>query len=226
MPTTNRDIVSRIKSLLRFTSSDIMITDRLILNVAQTTNVKLTSQQLQKRSASNSPNIFTEIPCLEMEPVPLYSCCSTESNCMVAISKIELPTIVDLYQQVVVRGVFSIDGKVSFKEIQSPTRYDNILNIYPNKKDNYYWIQNKRLYITDPNIEIVRLSAFFRDIVDISKYSSCKEDSEDCPINPLDMEWKGLPKLEDDIVRLAAELIMSSFKQIPPENTSDGREGN
>lgn len=222
----NREIVSRIKSLLRFTTSDILISNRMILGVAQSMNVKLTTQNLQKRQGSNSPNLFTDIPCLEMETVPLVSCCNTTIDCQVAKSKEELPSIVETYLNVVIRGVYSIDGKVAFKEVQSPTRYSDILKIYPNKRDNFYWIQNKHLYITNPDIEVVKLSAFFRDIVDLSNFSKCKEDEEVCPINPLDMEWKSLPKLEDDIVRLSVEFIMNSFKRIPPENTSDGREGN
>lgn len=228
---TNREIVSKVKSELRLTSSDILITDRLVLSIVQAINIKLVIQQLQRRIGVNSPNLFTDIPCLKMTPVPLYTCCDTTSDCMVASSQMKLPALVEGYYGNVVRGVFSIDSKVKFTELPNPNNYVNLSKIYPKSKKVYYWIQNGYLYISDPNIEVVKISAFFADIEDVCKFLECVEcvDPKDftyCPTNPLDLDFKSLPKLEDDIVRLAAAEVMDTFKRLRPEITSDNQEGN
>lgn len=222
--TTNREVISKVKSLLRLTSSDIFFSDRMILSYLLDTNVKLVTQALNKRQSSNSPNLFTEIPCLEMKPVPLYSCCDTQSDCLIAESVLELPTIVETYYEMAIRYVRSIDRKNEFKRLDNPQRLANLLVIYPNKPlDNFYWVQNNRLYITNPNIEKVALSAFFKGIVDTSKF--CCGEGEEC-FKPLDEEFHTIPKLEDDITRITSELIMNTFKRIPQENSIDGLEGN
>lgn len=221
--TTNREVISKVKSLLRLTSSDIFFSDRMILSYLLDTNVKLVTQALNKRQSSNSPNLFTNIDCLEMERVPLWQCCDTSSDCEIARSTVELPTIVETYYNLAINRVSSIDKKVQFKELDNPQRLVNLLKIYPNKPlDNFYWIQNNRLYVTNPNIEKVFLSAFFKGIFNITEF--CCSTDEVC-FTPLDQEFKTIPKLEDDITRITADLL-SVFKQLPQERTSDGMEGN
>lgn len=223
---TNRDIVSKVKTLLRFNNSDVFITDRTILSVVQDVNIKLVTQQLQKRSYWNSPNLFTTIECLDMEEVPLYECCDTTSDCTIARSKLKLPEIVDCMFGLVIRGVWSIDGKVEFKELSSPNRLTNLIKIYPNKPfpKRYYFIHNNYLYITDPDILKVKISAFFKEVLNPNEFDCSATDS--CPINPLDGKFATLPKLVDDITRISADLLMQTVVQIPQEQTSDDKERN
>lgn len=222
---TNREMVSKVRNLLKLNNVDVFISDRFILSVLSGVNTKLVTQQLQKRSYWNSPNLFTNIDCLVMEPVPLYTCCSTTSNCDIARSVLPLPAIVDCMFGLVIRGVWSIDEKNQFKELDSPSRLVNLMNIYPKKSFNrYYFIHESHLYVTDPNIELVKMSAFFKDIIDMSKYSCNKDVDNPCPTNPLDQKFSTLPKLEDDIVTISAQKLMESFLQIPQDATADNRE--
>lgn len=223
MDITYRHIVGRIRSLLKLQSPDYLISDRLILSVLLPVNKKLVTQALQRRSGSDSPNLFTNIGCLELEKVALYSCCDTTSECMIAKSVEELPSVVDNYYGPAVRYVASVDGKVKFNLMNSPSQYANILKIYPNKKDKYFWIFNKHLYVTDPEVELVTISAFFSDLVDPEQFSSCK-DNATCASNPLDLPFRSLPKLEDDIVNITTQEILSTFKQIPNDTSSNAQE--
>lgn len=219
---TNRDAVSKVRTLLRFNNSDVFISDRAILSNLSAVTVKLAVQNLNRRIGWGLDSLFTTIPCLEMEKVPLYSCCDTQSDCMIAASVKELPTIVDSYYSLAIKGVMSIDNKVRFKELDDPTRYVNFQKIYPGKVENFFWVKNKKLYITNPNIEAVSISAFFSDVLE-GGYD-CGECGNDCPENPLDQEWKHLPKLADDIIRMTVSLIMETFSRVPQDNTSNGKE--
>lgn len=107
--------------------------------------------------------------------------------------------------------------------MDSPARYSNVLKLYPKTKKKYYFIYNKHLYITDPDIEMVSVSAFFRDIVDPAEYS-CNKNQVVCPTNPLDFEFKSLPKLEDDIVRICYQELAETFLSTREDRSSNGQE--
>lgn len=223
MAVTYRNIVGKIRGLLKLSSPDALISDRLILSVIQGVNTKLVTQQLNKRIGSNSPNLFTNIPCIRMKSVPLYSCCETQSQCNIAKSIDPIPDIVDSYYNLAIRHVSSVDGKVKFNEMDSPARYSNLLKIYPKTKDKYFFIVDKHLYVTDPEIELVSISAFFRDLVDPQQFS-CNKNSLVCPTNPLDLEFRSLPKMEDDIVNICLQELMQTFKNSQEDRSSNGQE--
>lgn len=221
-----RDIVSKVRGILKMTSPDLVISDRLIWSVISPINHKLLSQSISRRKAWGVEQLYTTIPCLEMEEVPLYSCCDIVSECMIAKSKKELPEILESSYNLAIKRVSSIDDKVKFSELTTPERYANILKIYPNSDKRYYFLKNRYLYITDPLIESVTITAVFKDLVDPDEYS-CGGDERDCPKNPLDVEFKTLARLEDDIVRLSCQQILSTFSQLPQQvNSGDGIENN
>lgn len=224
---TNRDIVGKVRSLLKLSSTDFLISDRLILSVLLPVNKKLVCQQLTRRIGASSPNLFTTIPCLPMTQVPISDCCEIQGDgCMISRSKDQLPDIVDTYYGLAIDAVKSVDKKAKkFNELNSPDRYNNILKIYPNNKDKYYFFFNKYLYVTDPDIEVIYLSAFFSDVVDPDQFSSCGNADRSCPVNKLDLEWKSLPKLEDDIVKMTMEEILTTYRNINGDNTSNAQEG-
>lgn len=142
---------------------------------------------------------------------------------MIAKSVDPIPDIVDNSYDLSIRHVQSIDGKVKFNHMDSPARYSNLLKLYPKTTKKYYFIYNKHLYITDPDIEMVSISAFFRDIVDPEQYS-CNNNVVTCPTNPLDFEFKSLPKLEDDIVRICYQELVETFLSTREDRSSNGQE--
>lgn len=219
-----REIVSKVRTSINALSTDIFVSDRYILSILQDINIKLVTQQLQTRAYWTSPNLFTSLDCLDMEQVPLYTCCDTTTECTIAKSKKKLPEIVDTMYGLVISGVWSIDSKNEFKELESPRRLENLLKIYPNKNHNrYYFVQNGYLYITNPLIERVKFTAMFKSFFDKEEYS-CENTTSGCKENPLDQEFKTLPKIVSDVTRLTTEEIINTKYRIPPEITSDDRE--
>lgn len=221
-----RDWVSKIRGMLKLTSADFIISDRMILQELLQVNVKLVVQALNKRQNSNSPNLFTNIPCLEMIKVPLASCCDYQGECEITRSKEKLPAIVDTYYNLAISFVASIDKKVKFNELETPQRLVNLMKIYPKKPlGTYYWIMDNYLYTTSPDLELVTISAFFRDLIDPNDYT-CSKDQNTCPTNPMLLPIKSLPKLEEDITNIAAQQIANTYLKVSEQRSSDNMEGN
>lgn len=220
-----RQYVSKVRSMLKLNSIDFLISDRTILKELLQVNVKLVTQQLNKRSGTNYSELYTPISCLEMEKIPLYTCCTTESDCIVTRTKQELPAIVDTYNGLAINFIGSLDGRVKFDYLDNPQRLANILKIYPNKKlGTYYWVYDNRIYTTSPDLETITARIFFKELFDPNTISC--SGTKECVMNPLDLVFRSLPKLEEDITTITANNIASTFLRIRQENTSDQMEGN
>ncbi len=220
MQRTIRSYISDVRVALKLISSDDIASDRYIASELQKQSVKLVHQQLQKRVGWNDPNLFTPLNCIPMEDVDLVECCDYKGDCKVSKSTITIPQIVSANNSLVIQGVWSIDKKQRFKEI-NPNRYANWLNMkYKNKEDKFFWIQNEHIYCSDPSIERLSLSAFFLDSINPHTYS-CESSKNDCSTNPLDLELKTIPKLAEDIVTLTYKKLMETYQRVKEDKTED-----
>jgi hypothetical protein len=218
MPTL-REAVSQIRTSFKLLSSDNLISDRAIANELKSVASLLIKRELDKRLLYSSDSIFTELPCIQMEEVPLSQCCNYVSPCMIARSKETLPKIGENKYGLLTQYVASMDKKVMFK-FSDPNRYVTLLQLYPGKQiEKYYWIQNEYLYITDPNIESVRLSAYFEEDVDFAIYTCA--DPAPCPTNPLDLEFKIPGYLLNNVLTMTRETLLKTYKQSKDDKTED-----
>jgi len=219
-----RQAVSQIRTLMKLTSSDNTITNRALADELRSTAMQLIKRETDKRRLLASSTIFTEIPCIELEKVPLAECCNYRSDCEISRSKYKLPKIAENIYGVLTQGVYSIDKKQEFNFIDVD-RYINYLNIYKNKKykkETFYWITNGYLYITNPNIETVRISAYFEEDVDFSLYTcgECKE----CPDNPLDLEFKCPGYLVPNVLSVVRDTLLKTYKRSVQDNTENDKD--
>lgn len=222
---TGRDLVSRVRTMLKLQSSDELTSDRSIFQEILSTNIKLCVQQLSKRQSSNAPSLFTDLECIEMEKVPLTSCCDYVGDCQISKSKLQIPLIVDYLNTLAVGGVWTIDRKSSFIFTNSPNRYADFLKLELKSKKKFYFILNGYLYVTDPELEKVSLSAFFAEPTDPILYS-CKKPDKYCSPNPLDLEFKGLPKVTDDVITIVFKKIQDTYKRsVADVQENDMQEG-
>lgn len=131
---TNRDVISRVRSTHRLLSGDGSINDRTVLAELLGNSFTLIKRELNLRKLVATDTIYTTVPCLAMEEVPLSECCDYVDPCSIARTKLPLPRIGESNYLYAIQGVFSIDQKRKFKEI-TPTRYINLLNLPAVKKD-------------------------------------------------------------------------------------------
>jgi hypothetical protein len=217
---TNKEAVSRIRAMFKLISSDDDISDRAILSELRSTTHQEIKRQTDKRKLLASPNIFTEIPCVEMVEANLVECCSYVSDCKIARSKYKLPKIGENIYGLLMRGVYSIDRSTSFSFI-TPTRYSNYVALKTKRLEDFYWVYDGYLYISNPLIEMVSVSAYFEEDVDPLLFSCSGDGGNECPPNPLDLEFKCPGFLEDAIMLQVMTKFAKTYKQSIADQTED-----
>jgi hypothetical protein len=226
---TNRDVVSRIRSTHRLLSSDASLNDRSILAELRSVASLLVKRELNLRKLVATDTIYTTVPCLEMMEVPLSECCEYVDPCTIARSKEKLPRIGESNYFYAIKGVFSVDQKIKLKEI-TPTRYINLLKLPARIQEFYYWVQNNYLYVTNPNLCKIKISAFFEeDVPNSILYPECEcaihtPTSELCK-NPLDTEFKCPAYLLQNVVEVTSKNLLNTYFRLPEDRTSDNADG-
>jgi hypothetical protein len=230
---TLRKLVSDVRSMHKLLSTDNLITDRAVASEIKNNTLLLVKRETNLRKLWATNTIFTTIPCLEMVEVPISECCDFVDPCTVARTKFKLPRISEGNYQYVIQGVYSINamsGKgTKFKEI-TINRYVNLLKLPIIKREQYYWIMNGYLYISNPLTQAIRISAFFEeDIPNEIMYPECGcgieyTDEEWCK-NPLDKEYACPGYLEKQVLELTSQKLLNTYFRLKTDMTQDGVDG-
>lgn len=231
---TLRKLVSDVRSMHKLLSSDNLITDRVIASEVKNNAILLIKRETNLRKLWATGTLFTTIPCLEMVQVPISECCEYVDECTIARSKFKLPRISEGNYQYLIQGVYSINamggtGK-KLKEI-TVNRYINLLKLPIIKREEYFWIMNDYLYITNPLLQKIRISAFFeKDVPNEIMFPECgcgtpeTTDEEWCK-NPLDKEY-GLPGyLEKQVLELTSQKLLQTYFALKTDLTANNLEG-
>ena len=161
-----RKLVSDTRSIHKLLSTYAVITDRVIASELKVNALLLLKRETNLRRLWSTDTLFTTISCLEMVEVPISECCDFADPCNIARSKLKLPRICEGNYQYLIQGVYSINamrGKATkIKEI-TINRYINLLKLPIIKKEDYYWISNDYLYVTNPMVQKIRIAALFEE---------------------------------------------------------------
>jgi len=230
---TLRYLVSSVRSMHKILSTDSLITDRAIASEIRFNSLLLIKRETNLRKLWATDTLFTTIPCLEMMEVPISECCDYVDPCMIARSKNKLPRMAEGNYQYVIQGVYSINamgGKGKKITEITVNRYLNLLKLPIIKKNEYFWISNDYLYITNPLLQAVRFVAFFEeDIPNSIMYPECGcgndvTDEEWCK-NPLDKEFPLPGYLEKQTLDLVSQKLLQTYFNIKSDITQDGIDG-
>ena len=231
---TFRKLVSDVRSMHKLLSTDSLITDRAIMSEIKNNAFLLIKRETNLRKLWATDTVFTTIPCLEMEQVPISECCDYSDPCTVARTKFKLPRITEGNYQYVIQGVYSINamsgqGK-KLKEI-TINRYVNLLKLPIIKKEEYYWISNGYLYVNNPLLKAIRLVALFEeDVPNEIMYPECgcgtpEYTTEELCKNPLDKESPVPGYLEKQVLELTSQKLLSTYFNLKTDITNDGVDG-
>lgn len=230
---TLRYLVSSVRSMHKILSTDSLITDRAIASEIRFNSLLLIKRETNLRKLWATDTLFTTIPCLEMMEVPISECCDYVDPCMLARSKNKLPRMAEGNYQYVIQGVYSINamgGKGKKITEITVNRYLNLLKLPVIKKNEYFWISNDYLYITNPLLQAVRFVALFEeDIPNSIMYPECGcgnevTDEEWCK-NPLDKEFPLPGYLEKQTLDLVSQKLLQTYFNIKTDITQDGIDG-
>lgn len=234
---TLRQMVSDVRSVHKLLTTDNLITDRVVASEIKNNTFLLIKRETNLRKLWATDTVFQTLPCLEMIEVPISDCCEYVDPCQVARSRYKLPRISEGNYQYLIQGVYSINamggnGK-RFKEI-TINRYLNLLKLPIIKAEQYYWIANGGyLYINNPNLQSVRISAFFEEDVpnkilypdDCACGNIPQVSNEDYCINPLDKEFGCPGYLITQVLQLTSQKLLSTYFSIKTDQTFDGIDG-
>lgn len=212
--------------------SDNVVNDRVILSEVKATANMIVLQALEKRKYSQSPNLFSFIPCLEFTKIPLADCCDYIGEKMVAISKKTLPKIGEGIFGSAVQGVFGVDNSKKYKET-NPNRYSNLLKLNLKDTNNYFWIRNDgRIVITDEDVEAAHIYAYFTELIPNSLLVPSKDcgcggrnpDVASLCANPLDQKFPFIDGREYDLKQLVYKTLLSTYFSVGEDTYSDDKE--
>ena len=230
---TLRKLVSDVRAMHKLLSTDNLITDRVVASEIKNNTLLLVKRETNLRKLWATDTLFTTIPCLELVEVPISECCDYVDPCTVARTKFKLPRICEGNYQYIIQGVYSINamsgqGK-KLKEI-TINRYINLLKLPIIKNEQYYWISNGYLYVNNPLLQAVRISAFFEEDVpnEIMFAECCCSDNvnlEEYCINPLDKEYGCPGYLEKQVLELTSQKLLATYFRVKTDQTEDGVDG-
>lgn len=230
---TLRKLVSDVRSMHKLLSTDSLITDRAIASEVKNSSLLLIKRETNLRKLWATDTLFTTIPCLEMVEVPISECCDFADPCTIARSKYKLPRIAEGNYQYIIQGVYSINAMsgrgTKFKEI-TINRYVNLLKLPIIKKETYYWIMNGYLYVSNPLLQTVRISALFEtDVPNEIMFPECdcgtKYTDEEWCKNPLDKPYAVPGYLEKQVLELTSQKLLNTYFRIKTDMTQDGVDG-
>ena len=227
---TGRQLVSDVRATFKLISSDTILTDRAILSEIRSNTLLLIKRETNLRKLWATDTVFTTIPCVDMVEVPISECCEYVDNCTIARSKLPIPRISEGNYQYVIQGVYSINamsgkGK-KLKEI-TVNRYINLLKLPIVKQEEYFWITNNYLYVTNPFVKAIRLVALFEeDVPNELLYGECGcgdsiMDDEWCK-NPLDKEFPLPGYLRKQVLDLTAEKLSKTYYAVKEDISNQG----
>ena len=231
---TLRKLVSDVRGMHKLLSTDSLITDRVIASEIRNNTLLLVKRETNLRKLWSTNTLFTTIPCLEMVEVPISECCEYVDPCTIARSKYKLPKIAEGNYQYVIQGVYSINAMSGvgkrLKEI-TINRYVNLLKLPVIKNEQYYWIMNNYLYVNNPLLKAIRISAFFEnDVPNEVMYPECgcgddnATDEEWCK-NPLDKQFALPGYLESQVLELTSKKLLSTYFSLKTDMTEDQIDG-
>lgn len=230
---TLRKLVSDVRSMHKLLSTDTLITDRAIASEVKNSSLLLIKRETNLRKLWATDTLFTTIPCLEMVEVPISECCDFVDPCTIARSRYKLPRIAEGNYQYIIQGVYSINAMsgrgTKFKEI-TINRYVNLLKLPIIKRETYYWIMNGYLYVSNPLLQTVRISALFEtDIPNEIMFPECdcgiKYTDEEWCKNPLDKPYAVPGYLEKQVLELTSQKLLNTYFRIKTDMTQDGVDG-
>ncbi len=220
---TVRQIVSDIRSDNRMVNSENLITNRNIVSELRGASLLLIRQQTDKRRLFNSPNIFTNLSCIEMEEASLGECCEYSSPYLVSKSVKKLPKIAEGNYGLLIQKCGSIDTLYSFKE-STARRFANTLQLGLKKGMQYFWLFNEHIYVSNSDIKAISLSAYFEEDVpnDLLCPQGCDCNYNECDpcTNPLDLQFKCPGYLEHTVKDMVISRLLKTYFNVPQSNDS------
>lgn len=225
---TLRHEVSRVRSTSKLLSGDNSINDRTIAAELKSSARVFIKQYTNSRRLWETDSIFTTIPCLEMEAVPIGECCTYSSHKMVSRSKHKLPSIAEGNFMYIIQGIYALDLNQSLLPM-TVNRYINALKLGLKNNNIYYWLHNDYVYCSSEFVQTLKMIAYIDgDLPREIEFPECEcehsaSGTDKCK-NPLDEPFKCPGFLIDAAVKETRNTLLSTYFKTPIDHNSDNKD--
>lgn len=173
------EFVSRVSNQLRMISKDDYQSDRFILFTGLSIAKKFITQKIQRRSIDRDMSLYTEVTCIEFEPVDIFRCKYVEFKSCDNLSKSvkKLPELIYTRYGSSVKELYSIDRKNNFIESTLYQLRNDSLRQGHKDSNNRFYILDEHIYLPR---EIETLSGLILtpDVYEAELLSGCNNNCE------------------------------------------------
>jgi hypothetical protein len=222
--TTHREIISKVKGVLKLNNRDEHMSSRFILKLLKDTASTLISQKWMDRTILGEMNLYTVIPCFEFEQIDSRNCGLIEFRMCKTLmkSKKPLPKLIFSRLGASIKDIVSLDGDFKFTIVDKSQYQRNQKRRFNLKNEVYVYLDaDNYLYIPDHEILTVDLTILTLDTEKVEDCSECKK--QNCK-SYLDSEFKCPDKLLSTVftetLKLAGMSINIKSDQNP--NNAEG----
>lgn len=224
---TLRQAISEVRGKSKLISGDNSINNRVIASALKNNAKYFIRQYTNKRLLWETDSIFTTIPCLEMQEVPIAECCTYTSNKKVSRSKYKLPSIAEGNYMYLIQGIYALD--LNKKLIPTTiNKYIDILRLKLKGNEIYYWISNNYIYCSSQFVQTLKIVAFIEDELDARiQFPECECShsiiGNKCE-NPMDKEFPLPGFLLSPVIDKVVNELLGTYFKIPNDHTSDNKD--
>ena len=222
---TNLEFVSQISGILKSNNKDNRIPKRLILKVGQDAATFLIAQKLMDRTISSETNLFTTIPCFELEQIESKNCPSIEFRLCKTLmkSKCPLPKLVFSRLGASIRDIVALDGEFVFTFVDESQYRRNKKRQHQLKDQVFVYLgTDNHIYIPDREIHSLDIVILTTDTIGAKDCSSCEE--KDCKNSNWDAEFKVSDKILEAVKDMTLQRL-SMTRQLQEDNNPNSVEG-
>lgn len=215
---TNGELVSRVVNDIRALNKDEHVSRRYILYIARNKARHYLSQKLRDRSLFREDNLYRTIRCFGLSKEDVVRCDIVEfKRCKNLMrSRNKLPELIHSRYGNTVLSVTTVDGETSFLPITlSNYRLKNKRRFSKFGNQNYYYINDRYLYLPDSTVEVVDVTLLTLNEEDVEELSDCTTCNECKPT--WDREFICSDKMIEIVIQETLQEVLSTFKQIIPD---------
>jgi len=218
MENTRAREVSRVSNELKFLNKDSYYSRRAILGILEDKVKFLLSQKLGERNSLYRENeLFSHIPCLELEKIESVKCDIVEfRTCKtLMVTKEELPSTVDSKFFNNILNVTSIDGQQLFTPMSTRDYILNSKRRYAHLSPLKYYRRGNKLYIPDHEVYAINVDLLTLEVEKIKDISTCSK--EECCKSYWDYPLVNSDKLAEYAVREVIQELAGTVITIPTD---------
>jgi len=222
---TIREYISDINNSLKSLNLDSFLPPKWLFLKTQ----NIISDFLKKDNSSNKliyklTTGWTELPCVEMEEVPITTCDLDVYVCQKLVkTKYKIPDVYETKFGALIRSISSVDYSSNYEPVFSAKLW-KLTQKREFKSKKYYFIQDGYLFIPIPKgetfaPETIKIELYPKNMKDVDDFNiiqgcgSCKKQSDNCK-SPLDYLLTCPDYLINDVKKETINQILSSYSKI------------